>query len=67
MDYMIDDTVPLGFGMALAQNRDAVIVFGRMSKEQRDTVIKKAREANSKDEMREIVRVLAENGANSFF
>lgn len=47
--------VPLGFGMALAQNPNAMDVFSGLSGEQRRKVLDKSRRIRSKAEMRSYV------------
>ena len=47
--------VPLGFGMALAQNPDAMDVFSGLTDEQRQQVLQKSRRVRSKTEMRSLV------------
>lgn len=55
--------VPIGFGMALAQNEAAVNAYAMMTQEQKDAVLGKVRQARSKAEMRRIVAGLAEEGS----
>ena len=47
--------VPLGFGMALAQNPDAMDVFSGLTEDQRQRVLSKSRRIRSKAEMRAYV------------
>ena len=47
--------VPLGFGMALAQNPDAMDVFSGLTAAQRQRVLDKSRRIRSKAEMRSYV------------
>lgn len=47
--------VPLGFGMALAQNPDAMDVFSGLTQAQREQVLEKSRRVRSKAEMRSYV------------
>ena len=51
--------VPQGFGMALAQNEQAVNAYAMMTKEQKDAVLTRARNAKSRAEMRQIVSDIA--------
>ena len=53
--------VPIGFGMALAQNEEAVNAYAMMTKEQKNAVLKKAHNARSETEMNQIVRDIIEN------
>lgn len=52
--------VPIGFGMALAQNERAVSAYAAMTKEEKDTVLARAHQAESREEMRQIVADMAE-------
>ena len=47
--------VPLGFGMALAMNANALNAYSGMSEEQKQDILDKAHRARSQQEMREIV------------
>lgn len=47
--------VPIGFGMALAQNEKAVNAYAMMTKEQKQDILKKAHAARSENEMRQLV------------
>lgn len=51
--------VPVGFGMALAQNGLAMAVYAGMGEAERRLVLDKARHARSEDDMRQIVDTLA--------
>lgn len=52
MDFQ---TVPVGFGMALTQNEEAMNAFAMMTKEQKQAIWEQARNARSKQEMQQIV------------
>ena len=47
--------IPVGFGMALAQNEAAMNAFAMMTKEQKESVWSQARQAATKEEMRSLV------------
>ncbi len=47
--------IPLGFGMALAQNPDAMDVFSGLTERQRQQVLAKSRRIRSRAEMRSYV------------
>ena len=47
--------VPIGFGMALAQNEKAVNAYAMMTKEQKQTFLARAHQARSEQEMQRIV------------
>lgn len=53
--------LPMGFGMALAKNTDAMAEFSKMSKEQQQEVINKTHSVKSKKEMQSFVNSLASN------
>lgn len=52
---VLGDGIPLGFGMALAQNNDAYQQFSNMTPEQRQTIIDGVKGIKSKEEMRAYV------------
>lgn len=47
--------VPIGFGMALAQNEEATNAFAMMTKEQKQAIWNRARHAQSEQEMHRII------------
>lgn len=49
------DDIPLGLGMALAKNVDAMNYFSSLSKSQQQDVIKKTHQFNSMNEMQSYV------------
>ncbi len=53
--------VPIGFGMALAQNEKAVNAYAMMTKEQKQAILQKAHAARSEKEMRQIVSSIAKD------
>ena len=52
--------VPIGFGMALAQNEDAINRYAAMPEAQKKQVIERAHKARSEQEMRSIVNDLVQ-------
>ena len=54
-DLVNGPDVPLGFGMALAQNPDAMDAFSALTEPQRRQVLDKSRRIRSKAEMRSYV------------
>ena len=52
MDF---EEVPVGFGMALVRNEDAMNTFAMMTKEQKQALWARARRARSKAEMQQLV------------
>ena len=59
MDGIFDAGMPMGFGMALAQNERAMERFARLEPEKRKRVIEGTRSVTSKKEMRAYVESLA--------
>ncbi|MCM1286228.1 MAG: hypothetical protein NC213_07720 [Acetobacter sp.] len=53
--------LPLSFVMNLAQNETALKRFEAMSKEEKEAIIKKTHEINSREEMRNLVNNLSNN------
>lgn len=53
--------VPIGFGMALAQNEKALNAYAMMTKEQKNAILAKAHNARSENEMERIVSSIAES------
>lgn len=51
--------VPIGFGLALAQNEEAMNKFAMMTKEQKQAIWNQAHHARSEQEMRRIVTGIA--------
>lgn len=51
--------VPIGFGMALAQNEKAVNAYAMMTREQKNAILVKAHAARSEQEMQRIVSSIA--------
>lgn len=54
----IDMELPMGFGMALAQNEAAMKQFESLSEAQKQAVIQRTHSVNSKQEMRQLVASL---------
>lgn len=57
---MNKNDLPLGFGMALAQNETAMQQFEALTNQQKEAVINKTRKINSKSEMKSFVICLSE-------
>lgn len=53
--------LPLGFGMALAQNEAAMKAFESMSDAQKQAVLQQTHRVRSKREMRQLVAALSES------
>ena len=51
--------VPVGFGMALAQNEKAVNVYAMMTREQKNTILAQAYNAKTTEEMQQIISDIA--------
>lgn len=50
--------VPVGFGMALVRNEEAMNAFAMMTKEQKQAIWAQARDAKSKAEMQQLVAAI---------
>lgn len=61
MEYRYE--MPIGFGMELSMNADAMRAFSGMPETDRQEVLKKARSARTREEMTEIVNRLAGGAA----
>lgn len=59
MDYY---KVPIGFGMALTMNPPALNAYSAMTEQQKQEILNKAHNANSEQEMHQIVNGLAAGG-----
>lgn len=57
--------LPLGLGMALAQNEKAMRRFSALSESQRQQFLARTHETSSKAEMRALVDSLADGAENS--
>ena len=51
--------VPIGFGMALAQNEAAMARYAALNEEEKQALLAKAHSARSESEMRQIVSGIA--------
>ena len=51
--------VPIGFGMALAQNTAAMNRYAHMTEEQKQAIINKAHNVRSEKEMHDLVKSFA--------
>ena len=60
MNLLEDNGMPVGLGMALAENTKAMSRFAALTNGEKMDVMRRARDAESKDEMREIVRSLVD-------
>lgn len=57
---MNKNDLPLGFGMALAQNETAMQQFEALTGKQKEAVVNKTKKINSKKEMKSFVSSLSE-------
>lgn len=57
--------LPLGFGMALAQNEAAMQQFESMTDSEKQAVLQQARGVNSKREMQQLVAGIVSGGAQA--
>lgn len=51
--------VPVGFSMALAMNESAMAAYAAMTESQKQEILNKAKDAQSKHEMHQIVNSIA--------
>ncbi|NCC66623.1 MAG: hypothetical protein EOM14_00315 [Clostridia bacterium] len=51
--------LPLGFGMALAQNPDAMKIFSNLTESKQSEILQKAHAVKSKNEMQSLVSNLS--------
>ena len=51
--------VPIGFGMELAQNEAAMARYAGLNHQEKQTILDRAHQARSKEEMRQIVNSIA--------
>lgn len=58
LNQFLKHELPLGFGMALAQNSQAMKIFADMSEGEQREVLEKAHHVNSKQEMQALVQSL---------
>lgn len=57
--------LPLGFGMALAQNENAMKRFESMTEAEKQSVLNQVHSVSSKQEMRQLVASLTQWGAQA--
>ncbi len=50
--------IPIGFGMGLAMNREALEGYSRLTEAEKEQIIFKCRDAKSKEEMDKIISSL---------
>ena len=58
MSYLNDDAVPIGFGMALAQNVNAMKEFSGLTEAEKEEILNQARDAKSREDMESLVNRL---------
>lgn len=59
MGFLNDDAIPLGFGMALSQNLNAMDKFSHMNESEKEEFLNRARDAKSKKDMSALVSELS--------
>ena len=62
MDDNLLNSLPMGFGMALAANSEALESFAKLTQEQKNKVLDGTKHIRSKLEMRNYVNQIAEGG-----
>lgn len=60
------NSLPVGFGMALAMNPTAMERFAAMSEQQKQSVLDRCRQVGSKREMQQLVESLAAGSTTRF-
>ena len=60
---MEPNEVPQGFAMALIRNEDAVNAYSMMTKDQKRSVLQRARTAGSRREMEQLMDEIAETAS----
>ena len=58
MSYLNDDAVPIGIGMALAQNVNAMKEFSGLTEAEKEEILNRARDAKSREDMEALVNRL---------
>ena len=56
----MNQELPIGFLMALAENPDAMVRFSGMNKQAQDRITEQARQARSREDMHAIVSGISE-------
>ena len=57
-NFLNGDEIPLGLGMALAQNQRAMAIFSGLDESERQGIIDRTHNISSKEEMQEFVESL---------
>ncbi len=57
---MDSGNVPIGFGLALAMNEQAMEAYAKMTKEQKQSILNRAHQARSKKEIQSLVASIAQ-------
>lgn len=57
-----DDGIPMGLGFGLALNEDAMTNFASMTEQEKKQVIEAARNVQSKQEMKNLIQSIADEG-----
>ncbi len=55
MNILHNESIPVGFGMGLAMNLDAMDHFSRLSEAEKEELLNRARDARSKHDMDRII------------
>lgn len=67
MNLLNDDEIPIGLGMALAENVYAMERFGNMGDAERAEFVNRSKNVNSKQEMRNLVSTLDNRGSSGSY
>lgn len=65
MNTLNHDEIPMGFGMALAQNTDAMQYFSNLSEDEKRAVISGTHSIHSKAEMQNYVNQLSQKNTST--
>lgn len=60
MSILNDHEIPIGLGMALAQNLDAMSYFSSLPESRKQEIINRTHQIGSKEEMRQFVSHMSE-------
>lgn len=59
MHLLNDHDVPIGFGMSLSQNLDALNTFSNLSDAEKQQIIQQAKNAKTKEDMERIIHTMS--------
>ncbi|MCI7097629.1 MAG: hypothetical protein MR966_01700 [Lachnospiraceae bacterium] len=62
----LEEELPIGFGLSLAMNEQAMKRFSQMDETEKSRVIEESRHVNSKREMEQLVNRIGEENVSCF-